>query len=77
MTNKELLYVEDAVNHEISVISYLESQLDNLNDESIIEYFNEEINVHDKYLKELLGKMEALINEWQRYNYKLFIIIKE
>ena len=63
MTNKELLYVEDAVNHEISVISYLESQLDNLNDESIIEYFNEEINVHDKYLKELLGKMEALINE--------------
>lgn len=63
MTNKELLYVEDAVNHELNVIAYLKDSVKKLDNKSLKEFFEEEVNSHREYLNELLNEMEMLSNE--------------
>ena len=63
MTNKELLYVEDAVNHELNVIAYLKDSMKKLDNKSLKAFFEEEVNSHREYLNELLNEMEMLSNE--------------
>ncbi len=59
MTEKELLYLEDAISHEQSIIDIL----NNTNNDNINDFFNEEVKKHENTLKKLLNKMETKSNE--------------
>ena len=63
MTQKELLYVEDAIGHEKTMIEMLNSTMESLEDEELQEYLDSEIKIHTKMEKELLKFMEDLVNE--------------
>lgn len=63
MTQKELLYCEDAIGHEKSIIKICEGSIKNLEDENLINFMNEEINRHNKVLDSLINKLEGETNE--------------
>jgi hypothetical protein len=63
MTEKELLYVEDAVNHELNIIAYLNDVMNVLDDEDLVSFMDEEVKKHDVYLSKLLKKLENMSNE--------------
>jgi len=58
MTQKELLYMEDAINHEISIISILNKSIEDLDDSDLINFLEDEINVHEELKERLLNHME-------------------
>ena len=68
MTQKELLYIEDAITHEQNVIAYLSSEASNLRDEKLISYIDEEIKKHENTKKKLLKQLEDNSNDWSRDN---------
>ena len=51
MTQKELLYVEDAICHEKVIINCINNIIDNLEDENLIDYMNKELKTHEKIKK--------------------------
>ena len=63
MTQKELLYVEDAIGHEKTVIKVCESIVEELEDEDLIDYMNNEINTHQEMIEELIKVLEGEANE--------------
>ena len=63
MTQKELLYVEDAVGHETSIIKILNESLEFLEDDKLITFIEEEINKHEDLKQELLNLLEDEANE--------------
>ena len=77
MTQKELLYVEDAVNHEISMIAYLNDVINETEDEKVHSFFEKEIKFHEEIKDHLLNGMEKCQNEWGNVNDKLFITFKK
>ena len=54
MTQKELLYVEDAVCHESSIIKILEDTKNKLEDESLKEFIENDITIHQDMKEELM-----------------------
>ena len=57
MTQKELLYLSDAVGHEASIIEILNESLKNLDDDRLVTFLEEEITKHESIkegLKELM-----------------------
>ena len=68
MTQKELLYIEDAISHEQNIISYLDNFLSILETEEIMSFFEDEIKHHDDILKKLNNKLEGESNEWSGNN---------
>jgi len=58
MTQKELLYVEDAINHEKVIISNIHDMIDNLESEELIDYMNKEVKLHEKKEKEFIELLE-------------------
>ncbi len=63
MTQKELLYVEDAVGHEQNIIKILDESLANLEDEKLVTFMEKEVKKHASTLKKLLNKLEDKSNE--------------
>ena len=63
MTQKELLYVEDAVKHETSIIKILNESLEFLEDDKLITFIEEEINKHKDLKQGLLNLLEDEANE--------------
>ena len=63
MTQKEVLYIEDAIGHETSVIAYLNNALNSLKDEELITYINDVIKKHENTKKKLLKKLEDNLND--------------
>ena len=64
MTQKELLYVEDAINHERNIIGYLETSLESLEEQEAIDFFQEEVDKHIEREEKLTTLLEDLKNEW-------------
>jgi len=64
MTQKELLYFEDAVGHEGNIIKIIEAGLQNLEDENLREFMNNELNKHNEAKQRLMNVLEAKQNEW-------------
>ena len=64
MTQKELLYFEDAVGHEGNIIKIIEAGLQNLEDENLREFMNNELNKHNEAKQRLMNVLEANVNEW-------------
>ena len=60
MTQKELLYVEDAISHEANIISYLEESVSKVSDYNVQEFFEKELNYHNKIKKDLLNFLKEL-----------------
>ncbi len=63
MTQKELLYVEDAIGHETSIIEILNESLEVLDDEKLITFIEEEIEKHNDLKQGLINLLEDEINE--------------
>ena len=63
MTQKELLYVEDAIGHEKNIVSICEDAINNIEDEEIISFMKAEIKSHEKMQKKLADLLEKKSNE--------------
>ncbi len=63
MTQKELLYLEDAVGHEKNLISICEESINMLESDELISFFEQEKSIHEKLLDELIGALEDKSNE--------------
>lgn len=63
MTQKELLYYEDAVSHEDILLKVCQEAVSKLENEQLIEIMQEEITRHTNLKNILMNTMEGLINE--------------
>lgn len=55
MTQKELLYVEDAVDHENVIIDILNNMLECISDNELITFSKKELKKHINYKEKLLN----------------------
>lgn len=62
MTQKELLYVEDAVGHETNIIKICQETIKNLQDENLIKFLEKELEKHVSMKQELISKLEEKAN---------------
>ena len=62
MTQKELLYVEDAVEHESIIIKILEDTKNRLDDDELISFIDTNINTHTTMKENLINKLEEKAN---------------
>ena len=58
MTQKELSYVDDAVNHEKAIIKIINNGIENLDDSNLISFMNSELKKHKKIKERLLNLLE-------------------
>lgn len=58
MTQKELLYLEDAIGHEKNMISICTESINYLDDSTLVTFMECEIKRHDATLKKLLKKLK-------------------
>ena len=63
MTQKELSYLEDAIGHEGNIIKICEESIENLSNESLIEFMNDELDIHRNLKARLLNVLEEKANE--------------
>lgn len=63
MTNKELLYYEDAINHECSIIKICQNAVDNLEDERLVSFMKNQINDHQEMKEKLMNLLKEKVNE--------------
>ena len=63
MTQKELLYYEDAIGHESNIIKIIDLMLNNLEDSNLISFMHEELNAHEMMREKLMNKLEEKSNE--------------
>ena len=59
MTQKELLYVEDAVMHENNIIAFLNLAIEDAEDESISSFLKSELKKHESSVKSLMKELEG------------------
>ena len=62
MTEKELLYVEDAINHECNIISILTDNINILENDDLKDFLEEKLNDHIAYKQELINLLEDKSN---------------
>ncbi len=58
MTQKELLYIEDAIEHESTIISVCEDMIDNLEDEGLVSFMEEQLDNHTSIKNNLITILE-------------------
>lgn len=63
MTQKELLYYEDAIGHEVNIIKICEDSIKKLEDENLINFMQGEIEMHKSLKEKLMNKLGSEINE--------------
>ena len=63
MTQKELDYLEDAIGHEDNIIKICEESINYLEDDSLIDFMNDEVKNHVSLRKKLMEVMEEKANE--------------
>lgn len=63
MTQKELSYVEDAIEHEKNIISIIDETLKKIENENLINFFNEELKLHEETKEKLINMMEEKAHE--------------
>lgn len=63
MTQKELLYFEDAISHEQSLCAYIEYAISTLEDNKLIEFMKKELKIHEMVESKLMGILEDACNE--------------
>lgn len=68
MTQKELLYVEDAVGHETNIIKILQETIKNIQDENLISFLENKLEIHVSMKQKLINKLEEKANVWSIIN---------
>lgn len=63
MTEKELLYLEDATNHEKNLIEISNIIISNLENKNLQTFLNNQLKKHENLKEKLLAVMEDLTNE--------------
>ena len=63
MTEKELLYMEDAIEHETNLISISELSVENLEDKDLKTFMKGQLKKHKNLKEKLMTIMEDLANE--------------
>ena len=63
MTQKELLYLEDAIMHEQNIIKICNDTINNLQDDYLKAFFKKEIRKHSNTHAMLIKLMEEKSNE--------------
>ena len=63
MTQKELLYLEDAVGHETTIISVIEDSINNLDDENLSSFMQEQLDIHTSMKEDLMNLLKEKTNE--------------
>ena len=63
MTQKELLYLEDAICHESSIIKICEDIINNLENQDLVVFMENELNNHKTLKENLMNMLEAKANE--------------
>ncbi len=64
MTQKELSYVEDAIGHETNIIKIINEGINNLEDENLVTFMNQELETHTSMKEKLMTLLEGKANEW-------------
>ena len=62
MTQKELSYVEDAIEHESTILDGLNEATNLLSDENLKEFLEQEINSHEETKQKLMSLLEGEAN---------------
>lgn len=62
MTQKELLYFEDAVGHESNIIKIINSGLTDLQDEELINFMQNELKKHENLKQKLMNMLGEKAN---------------
>ncbi len=63
MTQKELLYIEDAYGHEKNIIAIVNDTINNLEDKKLISFLKKEVKKHEQMMKKLLKILEDKSND--------------
>ena len=63
MTEKELAYFEDAVGHEGNIVKILDNSISMIEDSSIKEFMESELNKHKDRKEKLVSFLEGISNE--------------
>ena len=64
MTQKELLYVEDAIGHEKNIISILNESIALLEDNELVSFLTKELRKHEAMQEKLMTLLEDKAYEW-------------
>ncbi len=63
MTHKELLYFEDAIGHEDSIIAICKESIKKLKDENLVSFLEKEVTNHEKTRDKLMNYLEEVNND--------------
>lgn len=63
MTDKELLYVEDAIGHEENIIAICEDEISNFKDKALVNFLKKEVKKHTSMKEKLINMLEVKSNE--------------
>jgi len=63
MTQKELLYVEDAISHEKVIKANIVDYINCIQDTELIDFMKKELKAHEKQEKDLIKLLESESNE--------------
>ena len=63
MTQKELLYFEDAIGHEKNIVKICDEMLKNMSDENLISFIENQKNEHNELKNKVLQMLEEKVNE--------------
>ena len=62
MTEKELLYLEDAIGHEQNIIKIINNNINNLKNENLITFMNNELDIHKNRCQLLINLLKEKVN---------------
>ncbi len=62
MTQKELLYYEDAIGHEGNIIKILNNSIEMTDDEEIKSFLESEVSIHTTLKENLISLLEGEVN---------------
>ena len=63
MTQKELLYVEDAIGHENSIIEIITESINSMDDDKLINFLEKDLKKHEDIKNKLFNLLEVKSNE--------------
>ena len=55
MTQKELLYIEDAIGHENVIINNIQDYINCSEESDLVDFYQKELRTHEKIKKELFN----------------------
>ncbi len=64
MTQKELLYVEDAVEHEENILKIIDNLKNNMESDELLSFIDEQKKTHQDIYNSLMDLLKEKAHEW-------------